>query len=95
MSLNLDEIARLARLARIELSAQEAVATRDKLNGILALIDELQATDTTGVTPMSHAMDLTQRLRADRVTESDSRQAFQTLAPEVEGGLYLVPKVVE
>ena len=95
MSLNLDEIARLARLARLELSPPEAAATRDKLNGILALIDELQATDTSGVQPMSHAMDLTQRLRADRVSESDRRQAFQALAPEVEAGLYLVPKVVE
>ena len=95
MSLNLDEIARLARLARLELSPPEAAATRDKLNGILALIDELQATDTSGVQPMSHALDLTQRLRGDRVSESDRRQAFQALAPEVEAGLYLVPKVVE
>ena len=95
MSLNLDEIARLARLSRIELSAEESAATRDQLNGIFALIAQLQATDTAGVAPMSHAMDLAQRLRPDLVTESDRRQAFQAVAPEVEAGLYLVPKVVE
>jgi len=95
MSLNLDEIARLARLARIELSAAEAAATRDQLNGILALIAQLQATDTAGIEPMSHAVDLAQRLRPDQVTEMDRREAFQALAPEVEAGLYLVPKVVE
>ena len=95
MSLNLDEIARLARLSRIELSAEESAATRDQLNGIFALIAQLQATDTAGVAPMSHAMDLAQRLRPDQVTESDRRQAFQAVAPEVEMGLYLVPKVVE
>ena len=95
MSLNLDEIARLARLSRIELSAAESAATRDQLNGIFILIEQLQATDTAGVAPMSHAMDLTQRLRPDLVTESDRRAAFQAVAPEVEAGLYLVPKVVE
>ena len=95
MSLNLDEIARLARLARIELSAGEAAATRDQLNGIFALIAQLQATDTAGIEPMSHAVDLAQRLRTDQVTEVDRRALFQTLGPEVEMGLYLVPKVVE
>ena len=95
MSLNLDEIARLARLARIELSAAEAAATRDQLNGIFELIAQLQATDTAGIVPMSHAVDLAQRLRSDLVTEMDRREAFQALAPEVEAGLYLVPKVVE
>jgi len=95
MSLNLDEIARLARLARIELSAAEAAATRDQLNGIFALIAQLQATDSTGIVPMSHAVELAQRLRSDQVTETDRREVFQALAPEVEAGLYLVPKVVE
>ena len=95
MSLNLDEIARLARLSRIELSAAEAAATRDQLNGILALIEQLQATDTRGVAPMSHAVDMAQRLRPDEVTEIDRRDALQAIAPEVEMGLYLVPKVVE
>ncbi len=95
MSLNLDEIARLARLSRIELSAPEAAATRDQLNGIFSLIAQLQATDTAGIEPMSHAVDLAQRLRPDQVTAADQRQAFQALAPEVEMGLYLVPRVVE
>ena len=95
MSLNLDEIERLARLARIELSAAEAAATRDQLNGIFTLIEQLQATDTRGIGPMAHALDLAQRLRPDQVTEQDRRAAFQAVAPEVEMGLYLVPKVVE
>ncbi|OIQ97685.1 glutamyl-tRNA(Gln) amidotransferase subunit C [mine drainage metagenome] len=95
MSLNLDQIARLARLSRIEISAAEAAQTRDQLNGVLALIEQLQAVDTRGVAPMAHAMDLTQRLREDIVTEEDRRAAYQAVAPEVEAGLYLVPRVVE
>ncbi|HUW37862.1 MAG TPA: Asp-tRNA(Asn)/Glu-tRNA(Gln) amidotransferase subunit GatC [Rhodocyclaceae bacterium] len=95
MPLNLDQIARLARLSRIEISAAEAGQTRDQLNGIFTLIEQLQAVDTRGITPMAHAMDLVQRLREDVVTEEDRREAYQAIAPEVEAGLYLVPRVVE
>jgi len=79
--LSLEEIHRLARLARLELSA--------------AMVDEMRAVDTTGVAPMSHPQEVTQRLREDRVTETDERELFLSLAPEVEDGLYLVPKVIE
>ena len=95
MPLNLDQIARIARLSRIEISAAEAGQTRDQLNGVFALIEQLQAVDTRGIAPMAHAMDLTQRLREDVVTEEDRRAACQAVAPEVEAGLYLVPRVVE
>lgn len=95
MSLSLEEVARIARLARIELTAGEAEATQTKLNGIFELIAQMQAVDTTGVAPMSHPQDVVQRLRADAVTESDRRAAFQAIAPEAEAGLYLVPKVIE
>lgn len=95
MSLNLDQIARLARLSRIEISAAEAVHTRDQLNGVFALIEQLQAVDTRGIVPMAHAVDLAQRLRPDVVTEADRRDAYQAVAPEVEAGLYLVPRVIE
>ena len=95
MSLNLEDVARIARLARIELSAAEREATRDQLNGILGFIEQLQAVDTTGIEPMAHAVDVVQRLRPDRVTETDRRADFQALAPETEAGLYLVPRVVE
>jgi aspartyl-tRNA(Asn)/glutamyl-tRNA(Gln) amidotransferase subunit C len=95
MSLTLEQVRRVAHLARIEVSDAEAQSTLGHLNGIFALIEEMQAVDTTGVEPMAHAQDLAQRLREDRVTESDQRAAFQAVAPEIEGGLYLVPQVIE
>jgi aspartyl-tRNA(Asn)/glutamyl-tRNA(Gln) amidotransferase subunit C len=66
-----------------------------KLSGILGLIEQMQAVDTTGITPMSHSQDVTQRLREDVVTEANNRAAFQAIAPQVQDGLYLVPKVIE
>jgi aspartyl-tRNA(Asn)/glutamyl-tRNA(Gln) amidotransferase subunit C len=93
--LSLEEIHRLARLARLELSAAEADDMRAQINGILAMVDQMRAVDTTGVAPMSHPQEVTQRLREDRVTETDQRELFHSLAPEVEDGLYLVPKVIE
>ena len=95
MSLTPDDVRRIARLARLEVSAAEVERTRDQLNGILAFIEQLQAVDTAGVAPMAHAIDVVQRLRADRVTETDRRADFQAIAPETEAGLYLVPKVIE
>jgi aspartyl-tRNA(Asn)/glutamyl-tRNA(Gln) amidotransferase subunit C len=95
MSLSLDDVRRIARLARIEISPAEAETTRTQLNGILSFIEQLQAVDTSGIEPMPHAVDVVQRLREDRVTEPDRHQAFQAVAPETEAGLYLVPKVIE
>lgn len=86
---------RIAHLARIETSAEEARQIEDQLNGILGLIETMQAVDTAGVEPMSHAQDLTLRLRPDQVGEVDRRETFQSVAPQVEAGLYLVPKVIE
>ena len=93
--LSQDEVLRIARLARIELAESEADALRDELNGILGLIDQMRAVDTTGVEPMSHPQASAQRLREDRVTEPDQRERFQAVAPQVEDGLYLVPKVID
>ena len=95
MSLSDDQIRRIARLARIAVGAEEAEAVRERLNRVLGLIDQLQAVDTTGIEPMSHALDVVQPLRPDAVTESDQRARFQADAPAVEDGLYLVPKVIE
>jgi aspartyl-tRNA(Asn)/glutamyl-tRNA(Gln) amidotransferase subunit C len=95
MSLTLADVSRIAHLARIALSQAELARTRDELNGILDFVAQLQAVDTTGIAPMAHAVDVVQRLREDRVTEADQRDAFLALAPEAEAGLYLVPKVVE
>lgn len=95
MALSLEDVGRIARLARIELAQGDAEATLSKLNGIFGLIEQMQAVDTTGVAPMSHPQDVIQRLRADAVTETNRREAFQAVAPEAEQGLYLVPKVIE
>jgi aspartyl-tRNA(Asn)/glutamyl-tRNA(Gln) amidotransferase subunit C len=65
------------------------------LNEIFALIEQMQAVDTAGVEPMTHAEDIALRLRADEVTEPDRRSAYQAVAPAVADGLYLVPKVIE
>jgi aspartyl-tRNA(Asn)/glutamyl-tRNA(Gln) amidotransferase subunit C len=101
MSLTLEQVRRVAHLARIEIAQTsdtndiEAQNTQAQLNGIFSLIEAMQAVDTRGVAPMAHAQDLAQRLRADCVTETDQRAAFQALAPDTEAGLYLVPKVIE
>ena len=95
MSLNSADIKRIAHLARIDVSDAEAEATLTKLTGILGLIEQMQAVDTKGIVPMSHSQDVTQRLREDVVTEINQRELFQSIAPAVEGGLYLVPKVIE
>lgn len=103
MSLNHDDVARIARLARIALPAGEADDVLRQLNRVLGLVDQLQAVETTDVSPMAHALDARdgdapepgQRLRPDVVTETDQRDAFQSCAPSVAEGLYLVPKVIE
>ena len=95
MSLTLEQVQRIAHLARIEISESEARTTQSHLNGIFQLIEQMQAVDTTGVEPMAHAQDLSQRLRNDVVSEGDRRAAYQAVAPETEAGLYLVPKVIE
>ena len=95
MSLTLEQVKRIAHLARVEISDAEALTTQGHLNGIFQLIEQMQAIDTRGIEPMAHAQDVYQRLREDAVTEVDRRGAYQSVAPEIEGGLYLVPKVIE
>lgn len=98
MSLTLEQVRRVAHLARIEISQTndlEAESILTRLNGIFTLIEAMQAVDTQGVEPMAHAQDLAQRLRNDVVSETDRHIAFQALAPDAEAGLYLVPKVIE
>ena len=95
MSLSSTDVKRIAHLARIEVSDADVEASLQKLSGILGLIEQMQAVDTTGITPMSHSQDVTQRLREDVVTETNQRELFQSVAPAVEHGLYLVPKVIE
>ena len=95
MSLSLDDVKRVANLARVEVSETEAHAALTQLSDIFSLIQQMQAVNTSTIKPMSHAQDVMQRLRADLVTEIDQRELFQSIAPKVEAGLYLVPKVIE
>jgi len=99
MSLSHDQIARVARLARIDLRPEEAAAVLDRLNRVLDLVDQMQAVDTHGIEPMAYPLDakmtVVQRLRPDVVSEADQHALFQSVAPATEDGLYLVPKVIE
>lgn len=93
-SFSTEQVDRLAKLARLELSDAEKEATAKKLDGIFGLIEQMQSVDTAGVVPMPHPQELFQRLRADAVTEENRRDLFQAVAPETEEGLYLVPQVI-
>ncbi|MBI3148218.1 MAG: Asp-tRNA(Asn)/Glu-tRNA(Gln) amidotransferase subunit GatC [Betaproteobacteria bacterium] len=95
MNLTLADVQKIAHLARISVTPAQTEEVRIKLTGIFALIAQMQAVDTRGVEPMAHAQDVSLSLRDDRVTESDQREKFQKIAPQVENGLYLVPKVIE
>jgi len=95
MALKLEDVKRVAELARIAVDEADARAALSQLNDVFSLIAQMQAVDTRGIEPMSHALDLVQRLRVDDVTESDQHTLFQAAAPHVEAGLYLVPKVIE
>ena len=95
MALTLADVHRIAHLARIEIDEVAAREVHGKLEAIFAMINELQAVDTTGIEPMSHAQDLMLPLREDVVTAVDERALFQSVAPAVQDGLYLVPRVVE
>lgn len=95
MALSLDDVKRVAHLARVAIDESEARAVQAQINDVFKLIVEMQAVDTGAVSPMSHALDLVQRLREDVVTDGDQHALFQSVAPQVEGALYLVPKVIE
>ena len=100
MSLDLSDVKRLAVLAQLELTPEQADQTLGKLNGIFSLVEQMRAVDTTGVTPLNHPIaalrpDLSLRLRDDVVTEPNRREAYQKCAPAVQDGLYLVPKVID
>ncbi|GAO36806.1 glutamyl-tRNA amidotransferase subunit C [Sulfuricella sp. T08] len=95
MSLNLADVKRIAHLARIAVEEDEMPGYLQQLSNILNLVEEMQAVDTTGIEPMAHAQDVVLRLRNDVATETDRRAAYQAVAPQVEAGLYLVPKVIE
>lgn len=95
MALERSDVEKIAHLARLGLNEADIPQTTETLNNILGLIDAMQAVDTNGIEPLAHPLEATQRLRADQVTEQNQREAYQAIAPAVENGLYLVPKVIE
>ena len=95
MPLSTDEVRRIAELARIGVSDAEARAVQAQLNDIFELIGRMQKVDTEGIAPMTHAQGRSLRLREDKVTETDRSEVYQSLAPQADAGLYLVPKVIE
>lgn len=95
MSLSDQDVTRIAHLARLAITPAELSAWGASLSRILEMIERMNAVDTAGIAPMSHPQDVALRLRADSVSETDTRDKFQAIAPAVEAGLYLVPKVIE
>lgn len=95
MSISAEEVKKVAHLARLAVPDEQLEGYVRNLSNILNLVGQLQAVDTAGVEPMAHPLDMAQRLREDVVTENNHREQYQAVAPEVENGLYLVPKVIE
>lgn len=95
MSLQAEDVTKIAHLARLAIAEEDIPKYAKELSNILGLVEQMNAVDTAGVEPMAHPLDAVQRLRPDAVTEEDRRDRFQAIAPQVEAGLYLVPKVIE
>ena len=95
MTISRKDIEKVAVLARIRVDDEQVSALEKDLGNILDLVDQLAAADTADVEPLAHPLDAVQRLRADTVTETNQREAFQAIAPATENGLYLVPRVIE
>jgi aspartyl-tRNA(Asn)/glutamyl-tRNA(Gln) amidotransferase subunit C len=95
MSLTIDDVKKIAHLARLNMPENELQQYTTKLSNILHLVEEMNKADTSHIEAISHALDLSQRERPDAVTEPNQREAFQKIAPKVEAGLYLVPKVID
>jgi aspartyl-tRNA(Asn)/glutamyl-tRNA(Gln) amidotransferase subunit C len=95
MALDSSEVEKIAHLARLAIRSEDIPEYASNLSNILELVEQMNAVDTSDVTPMAHPLDMPQRLRDDEVTEHDQRELFQAIAPQVDTGLYLVPKVIE
>jgi len=95
MSLDKNDVEKIAHLARLAIAEEDIPGYAKSLSSILELVDQMNAVDTDQISPMAHPQDALQRLRDDVVTEENQRDHFQEIAPAVENGLYLVPKVIE
>lgn len=95
MSIERGDVEKIAYLARIQITEAQLDKVTEDLSRILSLVNQMNQVSTEGVAPMSHPLDMVQRLRPDQVTEENQRERFQAIAPATEAGLYLVPKVIE
>lgn len=95
MSLTKDDVKKIAHLARLNMPEEDLQHFTPQLSGILDFVEQMNKVDTSHIEPLAHPLDLSQRQRVDAVTESDIREAAQAIAPSVEAGLYLVPKVID
>lgn len=95
MSLDTADVKKIAHLARLAVSEEEVPEYARNLSSILDLVEQMSAVDTDGVVPMAHPQEVSQRLRPDEVTEQNQREQFQAVSPQVENGLFLVPRVIE
>ncbi len=95
MVLTASDVKKIARLARLAVAEQDIPGFARNLSNIMGLVEQMNAVDTAHVTPMAHPLELAARLRPDEITEANQRELFQSIAPGVEAGLYLVPKVIE
>ena len=95
MSLTATDVKKIAHLARLNLSDADTQLYTEQLSKIIDFVEQMNQTDTGNSEPLAHSLDINQRLRADTVTETNQRTAFQAIAPQVEAGLYLVPQVIE
>ncbi len=95
MSFSVTDVEKTAQLARLSVSAEDCTFYADQLDRIFQLVEQMSAVNTDDIEPMAHPQDIKLRLREDTVTEQNQRELFQSIAPETEQGLYLVPKVIE
>ncbi|MCV6639384.1 Asp-tRNA(Asn)/Glu-tRNA(Gln) amidotransferase subunit GatC [Candidatus Albibeggiatoa sp. nov. NOAA] len=95
MSLDKQEVEKIAHLARIALDEDDVPHYATNLSNIMELVEQMNQVDTAGITPMAHPLDAVARLREDTASEPNQRDHFQQIAPQTESGLYLVPKVIE
>ena len=95
MSIQREDVEKIARLAKLQINEEQLETVASELSNILGLVDQLKAVNTDNIEPMAHPTDAVQTLRADQVTETNNREAFQEIAPATENGLYLVPKVID
>jgi aspartyl-tRNA(Asn)/glutamyl-tRNA(Gln) amidotransferase subunit C len=95
MALDASDVEKIAHLARLGINADDIPGYARNLSDILSFVEQLNSVDTSGVEPLAHPLEATQRLRPDVVTEENNREHFQQVAPEIESGLYLVPQVIE